>query len=170
MAGLTDVIKSEVIPYVSKFAPLLASVLGSPVSGIFITLLGNFLGSDANDLEGLSKVLNDPAQNDFNVKILKKIESDHKVELEKLASTDFSLQVQDTQDARKQAVIFKDFLRHFAYLITVGFFLALFLLFIPLNISGEEKNLLSMLVGMLASKWQTIVDFFFGNHHVNGKN
>ena len=169
MAGLTDVIKSEVIPYVFKFAPLLASALVGPVGGVFLTLLTNTLGHGAGDLEGLSKQLNDPAQSAYNADVLKKIENEHREELAKLASSDFALQIQDTQDARKQAVIFKDFLRHFAYLITVGFFLALFLLFIPLNISGEEKNLLSMLVGMLASKWQTIVDFFFGNHHVNAK-
>jgi len=50
-----------------------------------------------------------------------------------------------------------------AYLVTLGFFAALFLLFMPWQLNGDEKNLLSMLVGMLASKWQTIIDFFFGS-------
>lgn len=55
------------------------------------------------------------------------------------------------------------FLKNMAYLVTFGFFCALFLLFFPWALGGDEKNLLSMLVGMLASKWQTIIDFFFGS-------
>jgi len=55
------------------------------------------------------------------------------------------------------------FLKNMAYLVTLGFFAALFLLFMPWQLNGDEKNLLSMLVGMLASKWQTIIDFFFGS-------
>lgn len=89
--------------------------------------------------------------------------------LEKIASNDYATEVDDRKNARQYGVGYKDFLRWMAYLVTFGFFAALFLLFIPLNLDSEEKNLLSMLVGMLASKWQTIIDFFYGSSRHNNQ-
>lgn len=54
------------------------------------------------------------------------------------------------------------FLRVMAYLVTLGFFGALLLLFLPITVSSTQRELLSMLIGMLASKWQTIIDFYYG--------
>ena len=53
------------------------------------------------------------------------------------------------------------FQRHMAYLVTAIFIGALVLVFLPLPIGQEDRDLLSMLIGMLVSKWQTIIDFFF---------
>ena len=57
----------------------------------------------------------------------------------------------------------RDFQRHIAYLVTLGFFGCLVMLFIPITVTSTQRDLLSILIGMLASKWQTIMDFYFGN-------
>lgn len=57
----------------------------------------------------------------------------------------------------------RDFLRHMAYLVTIGFFGSLIMLFLPITVTNTQRELLSMLIGMLASKWQTIIDFYYGN-------
>lgn len=57
-------------------------------------------------------------------------------------------------------------LKQLAMVTTIGFFLALLMLFYPLTqISSSEEQLISMLIGMLVSKWQTIIDFYFGSSH-----
>jgi hypothetical protein len=58
--------------------------------------------------------------------------------------------VADRRDARANAPLYKDFLRHMAYLVTAGFFGALMLLFLPVTVNPDARELLSMLVGMLA--------------------
>ncbi len=83
--------------------------------------------------------------------------------LAKIASTDYYTEVSDRVDARKYSSEYKDFLRHMAYVITLGFFAALALMFLPIVVDNSEKELLSMLIGMLVSKWQTIIDFFYGS-------
>lgn len=71
---------------------------------------------------------------------------------------------------KKRNVPYKDFLRHMAYLVSFGFFGALLLLFLPITINPSARELLSMLIGMLASKWQTIIDFFYGSSRSRQKN
>jgi hypothetical protein len=164
MGGLTDVIESKILPVVSEAAPLLGSVLGTPLAGVAISLIAKAFGVNPDDLNALSSALiNDP---ETSIK-LKTLEYDHAETLSKIAASNYSTEVDDRKNARGYGVLYKDFLKHLACFVTVGFFLALFLLFLPLNINAEEKNLLSMLVGMLASKWQTIIDFFYGSSRHN---
>jgi hypothetical protein len=166
MGGLIDVIESKIIPAVGKIAPLLGSVLGTPLAGIALSLISSAFGIDPKKLDDLDHAItNDPdAANK-----LRTIENDHSEMLAKIASTDYSTEVSDRIDARKYGEQYKDFMRHMAFLVTFGFFMALFGLFLPLTITGDEKNLLSMLVGMLAAKWSTIIDFFFGSSRQNGQ-
>lgn len=160
MGGLKDVVGSNLISIVGKSAPLLATVLGSPLAGIALSLIASLFGADPKNIGDLvSKIQNDE---EANIK-LKELELKHQETLVQIASNDFETETKDKQDARKYGYLYRDFLLHMSYLVTLGFFAALFLLFIPLTISEAEKNLLSMLVGMLASKWQTIIDFFYGS-------
>lgn len=170
MGGLIDVIGSNVqrlFKVVGLSAPLLAGALGSPFAGMAISLLGNLFGVPNGNVEDiLEKIKLDP---DATTK-LKQLELEHSEALAKIQSTNYSTEVEDREDARKYSVLYKDFLRHMAYLVTGGFFGVLFLLFFPLEISAEEKNLLYMLIGMLVSKWQTIIDFFYGSsRHKQGE-
>ncbi len=160
MAGLTDVILSDVFPLVAKVSPLLGTVLGSPFAGLAISLICKAFNVDVSKPDQLAATIaNDPQASDK----LKALEIEHSDILAKMASTDYQTEVADRESARGNALMFKDFLRHMAYLVTFGFFLALFALFLPIPFENNERELLSMLVGMLVSKWQTIIDFFFGS-------
>jgi hypothetical protein len=165
MAGLTDVIERSILPSVSKVAPLLGSVLGSPFAGVAISLIAQAFGVNPHNLDEVANAIN--ASPESNIK-LKTLEYEHAETLAKIASTDYSTEVDDRKDARKNSVLYKDFLRHMAYLVTAGFFGALFMLFMPIPFNTSERELLSMLVGMLVSKWQTIIDFFYGSSRKQG--
>lgn len=165
MDGLTDVIKSSLAPLISKTAPLLAGVLGTPLAGVAVSLIANAFNVDPKKIPEITKAI----QNDPEAAIrLKTLEYEHAETLAKIASQDFSTEVDDRKDARKNSVYYKDFLRHMAYLVTAGFFGALILLFLPIPFNVTERELLSMLIGMLVSKWQTIIDFFYGSSQKKG--
>jgi hypothetical protein len=133
-------------------------------AGVAVSLLGQAFGVDPKDTNALaSRIVDDP---DAVVKI-KKLEFEHAETLAKVCSQDYTTEVNDRIDARKNAGQYKDFMRHMAYLVTVGFFAALVMLLLPITVEANERELLSMLVGMLVSKWQTIIDFFYGSSHPN---
>jgi len=55
------------------------------------------------------------------------------------------------------------FLRHLTYLVTVGFFFVLAAAFLnKADMDPSKRDLISMLIGVLISKWSTIIDFWFG--------
>jgi hypothetical protein len=164
MAGLTDVIESDLRETVGKVAPLLATVLGSPLAGVAVSLIASAFGVSSTDRAKIISAIHDDPE---ATQKLEALEFKHEEILENIASFNYSTEVEDRKDARQFGGLYKDFLRHMAYVVTFGFFCALFLLFLPMSIGVEEKNLLSMLVGMLASKWQTIIDFFFGSSRHN---
>jgi hypothetical protein len=152
---------------VGNTAPLLGSVLGSSFYGVGLTLLANLFGGNIKNIPDLIEKIK--ADGLFSDK-LSNLENEHCETLEKIASADFAKEVEDRKDARTYTAHYRDFLKHLAYLVTAGFFAALFLLFAPIDTNDEGKHLLSMLVGMLASKWQTIIDFFFGSSRHQGLN
>jgi hypothetical protein len=162
MGGLTDVIETKILPVVSKVAPLLGSVLGTPLAGVAISLMSQAFGVNPSDLNALNNAISESPEAAIKLKTL---EYEHAETLAKIASTDYDTEVEDRKDARELAktVDYKDFLRHMAYIVTAGFFCALLLLFCPIPINPQGRELLSMLVGMLVSKWQTIIDFFYGS-------
>ncbi len=169
MDGLTDAIEpSAIVQTVIKSAPVLASVLASPLASIGLQLLGNLFGVDFKKVNELKDAIS--ADPEASIKI-KTLEYNHIESLTYLASQTYATEVEDRKNARSNAVLYKDFLRHMAYLVTIGFFGALIFLFVPLplNTNPEERELLSMLIGMLVSKWQTIIDFFYGSHHKQGE-
>lgn len=166
MGGLSAVLESSLVKKVASVAPLLGSVLGSPLAGIAISLLANVFGVDPKDTTALSNAIaTDP---EASLKI-KKLEYDHQEALQNIASQDFSNEVKDKQDARRYGGEYKYFLMAMCVIVTGGFFGCLFLLFYSgMNLNEIEKQLLSLLIGMLASKWQTIIDFFYGASRYQG--
>lgn len=160
MGGLIDAIGSDSLKLakmVAGNAPVLASLMGSPLASVALGLLAKSFNVDNPTVTSLIDAIGADPDSASKIQI---IEAQNAPLLAQLA-------VSDKMDARKYGAEYKDFLRHLAYFVSLGFFCALFLMFIPLNISSEEKNLLSLLVGMLASKWQTIIDFFYGSSSPN---
>lgn len=162
MGGLSDVIESSGIigKVLESGAPILASVLGSPVAGIAVGLIAHLFGANKSSISDvMEKIGIDP---DAATK-LKQLEIEHKDELVRMANADYSLQVQDVEDARKYGATDRVFMKLLAMMVTFGFFCVLVALFFPLNIQPDAKNLLLLLIGNLSSKWQTIIDYFYGS-------
>lgn len=160
MVGLKDAIESKLLPIVAKAAPLLGTVLGTPLAGVAVSLIAQAFGVNPHNVDDIVTAINSSPEATLKLRTL---EYDHAETLAKIGSQDYATEVDDRKDARKNAVLYKDFLRHMAYLVTVGFFGALVMLFLPIQYNPNERELLSMLVGMLVSKWQTIIDFFYGS-------
>lgn len=154
MVGLIELIGSSF--------PLLANALTKPGANLLISLISKLFGINSNSIDDITKAIsNDP---EANIK-LKRLEDEHCEALKKIESSDYAISVEDRKDARKNSVLYKDFLRHLAYIVTFGFFGCLCLLIFKFDINNNARDLLSMLIGMLASKWQTIIDFFYGSSH-----
>lgn len=168
MGGLTDAIASSaqsLSKIIGTSAPVLASVLGTPLAGIGLGLLAHCFGADSQKIEDIAqKITADP---EAALK-LKTLEYEHAEALLRMASQDYTTEVDDRKNARENSEIYKDFLRHFAYLITAGFFGSLIVMFFPLELTDAQSKLLWLLLGMLSSKWQTIIDFFYGSSHQQG--
>lgn len=153
----------SLISQVSQYAPALGLALGGPAGGVVGALVSAAFGIDSNDPKKLiEKIAADPGA---GLK-LKQIEYQHAQFLAEINSKNYVTEVDDRKDARKNSPIFKNFLLWMAVLVTIGFFVTLFLLFFPqVQVSSDEKQLLAALVGVLISKWQTIIDFFYGSSH-----
>ena len=165
MGGLSGVIESELIKAVETSAPLLASALGSPIAGLVLSLVAHTFGVDSNKVDELTSIVRG---NPDAASKLKALELQHSETLSKISSSDYENEVRDRINARANAELYRDFLRYMAYFVTGGFFGILILMFIPFSFNPNQRELLSMLVGMLVSKWQTIIDFFYGSSHKQG--
>lgn len=153
---------SNLAKVVGTVAPLVASGLSGGAASVILGLLGLTFGLHQGSVSDLiAKIQTDPEM----AYKLRKLESDHAEFLAGIDSKNLEIESTDREDARKYSETYKAFLIQISFIVTAGFFGILLLLFVPLDISDEGKNLLSMLVGMLASKWQTIIDFFFGSSH-----
>ena len=157
MAGSIGVIASELVHAIESSAPGLATALGSPVAGVVVSILESAFHVAAPDL--VHTIASDPTA---PVK-LRELDNQHSEALAAVDAGAYQTEVSDRIDARAHGSEYSDFLRHEAYLVTIGFFLAIALVSAPLKFDPHERELLSMLIGMLASKWQTIVDFFYGS-------
>lgn len=151
---------------VEDYSPLIASAISvaNPAAGAVLGLLGEAFGVPDKASDIMKAVKSDP---DALLK-LKTVELNHQQMLREIAAENYKTSVEDRKDARgsaiKQTPEYNKFLRRMAFLVTIGFFITLGVLFWPaLKLDSTEKQILSMLVGVLVSKWQTIIDFYYGS-------
>lgn len=145
---------------VAQYAPLLGAALPIPGGQLLGQAIATAFGGDLNKPEDLLKKIQ--ADPEASLKFLS-VQENNKLEIEKLLFT-------DRQEARQRELDYikvtgvKDYtLKNLAYITTAGFFAVLLILFMPaLDLNDQEKNLIMVLLGMLASKWQTIIDYYFG--------
>lgn len=161
-------IGSKALNFIAKAAPMLGAVLGTPVASVGARMIFDALGVKDGDNNALETALSSP---DAVLK-LRALESKNSELLAQLASADYATEVKDRMDAREKGAMWGRFPIHMAYLVTFGFFACVVMVFLPIPLEGMDRDLLSMLIGMLVSKWQTIIDFFFGskNHLGSTKN
>jgi hypothetical protein len=150
----------------TKNAPLLAAAIApaSPIASVILTLIGKTLNTSSNPEDILNKIAASP---DTLLK-LKQLELDHEIALKNITSKNFELATEDKKSARimflQGTQEYRTFLRRFAYLVTIGFLVGLFGLFLlPISTNELGKQFLSIGFGALITKWSTIIDFFYGS-------
>lgn len=104
MDGLTGL--TNLSNLIGKSAPLIATMLGSPVAGIGVSWLASLFGGNPKDTQALfDKISADPGA---EMK-LKALEHQHHEELLKIASLDYQTEVDDRKSARQREISLHDF-------------------------------------------------------------
>lgn len=163
MAKFKDILKG--------IAPTLATALGGPLAGVaanFIT--GKLSGDDSSQSTEIDSVLRNLTSSSEKLAQLKQIESDFKLEMEKLEVDVFALEVQDRSSARELAKenMWPQIGITFMFLGT--YFALLFYMFSievsdEMNMEKGENSLLGelqILIGVLTAGVPQILGFWFG--------
>lgn len=148
---------------VSKAAPILGAAISStsPIGAMAVSLISALFGVKTTDPQELVKAIQDDP--DHDIKLLQ-IQNSHLDALALANSEDYKIEVEDRENAREILPQAKEFMQWVTICVTVGFF-GVFTLLVSqyVNIDNTEKDLISMLIGVLISKWSTIIDFWFGS-------
>lgn len=123
---------------VAQFAPLLGAALPIPGGQLLGQAIANTFGGDINNPDELLKRIQ--ADPEANLKFLT-LQENNKLEIEKLLFSDREGARQREIDYIK-ATGLKDFtLKNLAYIVTIGFFIVLLILFLPfVNLNEQEKT------------------------------
>jgi hypothetical protein len=90
---------------ISKSAPLLGTLLGSPLAGIGISWIASLFGADPNNTQDIiDKITKDP---ESAIK-LKALENQHEEELRKISVSNYQVEVDDRKNAREREIALHD--------------------------------------------------------------
>lgn len=147
---------------VSQAAPTIARALGGPLAGSAVSFICDALGLPPNTPEEKieQKIKEDPNV----IADLRKAElafqqhlDDNKIELSRIVMA-------DKQSARAMHLQLKDlFPNMLASVIVFGFFLVVYLVWEKDAVPPDTKDLANILFGVLAAKFSSIVDFYYGS-------
>ena len=146
----------------SVVAPTIATALGGPLAGTAVRQLSkNLLGKDNATEEEIAKFIENA--NPSQLAEIKKIESDFKVEMEKLNVDIARIESGDRDSARKREMALKDNTPTFlGFLIMLGFFgLLWFLLFN--KVPEENEAIFNIMLGSLGTMATGVVTYYFGS-------
>lgn len=142
---------------VTESAPLLGSILGSPLASVGVSLLGNLFGADPKNIdEILDKATKDPEA----LAKLKKLEYDHLETLLKLSNEAYKIQMDDRANAREREKSLRD---HVPTFLAVGF------LFNYAAIQFYCVTHPSSAIDIISARFQDvlimIISYYFGSSH-----
>lgn len=161
---MTVPILDDLASVVEKVAPLLGAVLRveNPIVGFVLSAICSKFNVDPSKPDALIDAIEKDNQADIKLKTL---ELQNQTLLKQLASQDYQAAVNDRKDARTYFPQDRTFLIGFAIFITIGLFAIIFMLFFEgFNLSTAESHLVAMLIGLVGSRWQNMVDFFYGGN------
>lgn len=160
MGGAMD----ELLQIVSKVAPLVGGMLGTPMASIAISLLSHIFGGNGNDIANLlSKIKSDP---ESELK-LKTLEYQHQEALQQFNLTQRSDEISDNKSARDLAEKLDN---HFWILPTLSiFFIMGFFIFIYLMLGKyfSSSDDVHRIFDILSNSLMLILAFWFGSCHGN---
>ena len=153
---------------VSKYAPMLGTLVGGPVggaAGTAIKLIANALGVEESPEAVEMELRSNP---DALLK-LKKLEADHETDLRKLVIQEESIRLADVSDARSRQIEHEKatgkvdiFIYILAWLIVVGFFGLMGLLCFHALPEGSNEAVF-LLFGALSAGFGQVLTFFYGS-------
>jgi hypothetical protein len=162
---------------IASYAPALGSILGSVIPGAG-TAIGGAVGLGIKALAGMLGITSqDPTADELNAALgpidpetalkLKVADQTFTLEMSKVEMEELKIQLADVQNARSREIAMKGSNTTFysiGWIITLSFFGAIVLIiFKPLGIAGEMRDVLNMMLGYLASNFTTVVSYFYGS-------
>ena len=147
---------------VGAVAPTLGTALGGPMGGMAANMIADVLGVP-NNAKSIEKGLAEATPEQMLK--LKKAEQEFEVQMKELDVDVFKLEVEDTQDARKN--FSKDWTARIMGVATVGGFLAYIFL---VTLQPPEQNseaLINLVLGYLGGLASAVISFYFGASNTN---
>ncbi len=156
-----------------KGAPLLASAITGGVAGPILGIVAEVLDVESDDPDELERAIaNNP---DAAIK-LKEIQSQHKIELQKLAIEAAKVEAErekayigDVQNARSREISMakitgkRDWTLYFlAWTVVIGFFILLVVL-MKVTLPDGAAGYINQLFGALATGFGMVLSYFFGS-------
>lgn len=157
MAGIIEpIIQHELKDIVSKAAPILGTILGSPLAGIGISLLSSYFGLPNNSQKILDSLSNDP---NVDAK-LKQLEFEHLETLQQLKNQTLTIETNDIQNARQRQIMLHDWV---PTLLAIGFLLcyATLQFYMVTHIATADDVISARLQDVLI----IIISYYFGSSH-----
>lgn len=156
MSGFTDILKAV--------APTVATVLGGPLAGMAVSILGDVMGVSEPTQEKVAKMFESGKMGPDQIAQIKLAETALVAKLKELDIDLERIHAQDRDSARRlQATTASRIPGFLAILITAGFFGILIGMMIgALQVSGNTEALLIML-GALGAAWGAVVNFYYGS-------
>lgn len=142
---------------VSKSAPMLGTILGTPLAGIGLSLLGNLFGVDSKDSEKLIRAIQDDPE---YVLKLKTLELKHVEEFSRIAALNYQTEVDDRKSARLREVSLHDYV---PTILAIGFLFnyAAIQFYCVMHPTSANDIISARLQDVLIM----IVSYYFGSSH-----
>jgi hypothetical protein len=157
---------------IGSVAPGLAAALGGPMAGVAVKVIADkVLGRPDASAEEVEQALSTGSLNGDQILALRAAEQALELEMAKVDAAREGAFLTDTQNARQQTVDLTKENSNIAWaapiisaLVIVGFFVAVYLLFV-INRDWDERtaNLLNVLFGALTVSFTQVVQFWLGS-------
>ena len=153
-----------------KFAPMIATGLGTPISGMAIAALQGALGvkevgSSQDKVQSIVEALSGATADQLLA--IKVAEQAYAVDMAKLGFKNVAdleaLAAGDRDSARKREIEVKDNTpKILAYAVTIGYFLILAALMTG-NVPAGSTEILYIMLGTLGTAWIGIINYYYGS-------
>lgn len=158
MGGLIDAIESSgIVSTVGKIAPLLGSVLGSPLAGVGISMLANLFHVEPKNVQALHDAIVKDPESSLKIKAL---ENEHIQMLAKISAQNYQTEVDDRKSARSREMALRDYV---PTVLAVGF------LFNYAAIQFYCVTHPSAAIDVISARFQDvlimIMSYYFGSSH-----
>ena len=150
---------------IGKIAPTIGTAIGSPLSGMAVSVVLNALGIKKE--EEIENVIKDPEA----LLKLKQAEMDFKAKMAELDIDVERIAKEDRDSARQREIAVKDWTpKALAIGYTVGYFAVLGWIIIvgihaPENSTTDPTALVNILLGALSAAQVNIIGYYFGSSH-----